>query len=451
MVPLRRLKPDKKNARTHSKRQIAELAKSIRQFGWTMPLLVDEDRTIIAGHARQKAAEQLGLHQVPVIALSGLSDAEKRALALADNKIASKAGWDRAILAAELGELSVLLPEMGLDISLTGFEAFELDTLITDAAELGSAEADAIPETETAAVSQTGDLWKLGEHRLVCGNAQSAGDFALLMAGQMAAMVITDPPYNVRIASVQGRGRIKHRNFGQAAGEMSEEQFTLFLRTTIALLIEHSRSGSIHYVFMDWKHIGELLAAAKALYDEWKNLVVWNKTNAGQGSFYRSQHELLCVFKNGTAAHVNNFELGQNGRTRSNVWTYAGVNSFRAGRLDELKLHPTVKPVALVADAMRDCSRRGEIVLDPFMGSGTAIVAAESVGRIAYGIELDPLYVDVAIRRWQKFTGWDAILAPTGETFDELTARSRPIAAELSSPKVGRVRVRIAGGPSHAR
>jgi DNA modification methylase len=271
------------------------------------------------------------------------------------------------------------------------------------------------------------------------------------MAGSAAAMVITDPPYNVRISSVQGRGRIKHRNFGQASGEMSAEQFTQFLRTTIALLIEHSTSGSIHYLFMDWKHIGELLAAARPLYDEWKNLVVWKKANAGQGSFYRSQHELLCVFKNGTAPHINNFELGQNGRTRSNVWPYAGVNSFRAGRLDELKLHPTVKPVALVADAMRDCSRRGDIVLDPFMGSGTTIVAAESVGRMAYGMELDPLYVDVAIRRWQKFTGRDAILAGTGETFDELAARLRAGAAHTPPPKVARVRVRVAGGAGHVR
>ena len=410
LVPLERLKPNKANARTHAKRQIADLARSIRQFGWTSPILADEDCNILAGHARFEAAQQLELRHVPVVTLSGLSDAEKRALALADNKIASKAGWDRSLLALELSELSILLPEMGLDISLTGFEPFELDMLVTDAAELGSADADAIPETAAAAVSHRGDIWKLGNHRLLCGDAQSAGDFESLMGGSSAAMVITDPPYNVRIASVQGRGRIKHRNFGQAAGEMSDEQFTQFLRTTIALLIEHSSLGSIHYLFMDWKHIGELLAAAKALYDEWKNLVVWNKTNAGQGSFYRSQHELLCVFKNGTAPHVNNFELGQNGRTRSNVWTYAGVNTFRAGRLDELKLHPTVKPVALVADAMRDCSRRGDLILDPFIGSGTSIIAAESVGRVAYGMELDPLYVDVAIRRWQKFTGRDAIV-----------------------------------------
>jgi DNA modification methylase len=283
----------------------------------------------------------------------------------------------------------------------------------------------------------------------LCGNAQNTGDFRLLMAGSAAAMVITDPPYNVRIASVQGRGRIKHRNFGQAAGEMSEEQFTLFLRTAIALLIEHSRSGSIHFIFMDWKHIGELLAAARPLYDEWKNLVVWSKTNAGQGSCYRSQHELIFVFKNGSAPYVNNFELGQNGRTRSNVWSYAGVNSFRAGRMDELKLHPTVKPAALVADAMRDCSRRGDIILDPFMGSGTTIVAAESVGRVAYGIELDPLYVDVAIRRWQKFTGRDAVHARTGETFDELAARRRP-AAEIPSA-TRRIRVRIVEEPGHAQ
>jgi DNA modification methylase len=246
------------------------------------------------------------------------------------------------------------------------------------------------------------------------------------MDRRCAAMIFTDPPYNLRISSVQGRGRIKHGNFVQASGEMSSDQFTRFLRTSLGLAAKHSKNGSIHYIFIDWRHIGELLSAGSDVYSELKNIVVWAKTNAGQGSFYRSQHEFICVYKSGDAAHINNFELGQHGRNRSNVWTYAGVNTFRAGRLEDLSTHPTVKPVALVADAMRDCSRRGDIVLDPFIGSGTTILAAERVGRRGYGLELNPLYVDAAVRRWQAYTRRDAILKTSGQSFDELaTARNK--------------------------
>lgn len=233
-------------------------------------------------------------------------------------------------------------------------------------------------------------------------------------------MVFADPPYNVQISSIVGRGKIKHREFASASGEMSPEEFEAFLVKTLSLTVQYSRVGSIHYICMDWRHLSEALAAGKQVYTEFKNLVVWAKTNAGQGSFYRSQHELILVFKNGEAPHQNNIELGRHGRSRSNVWTYAGVNTFRAGRLDELSIHPTVKPVGLVADAMRDCSRRGDIILDPFMGSGTTILAAERVGRRGYGLEIDPLYVDAAIRRWQDFTKRDAVLKATGQTFDEV-------------------------------
>ncbi len=240
------------------------------------------------------------------------------------------------------------------------------------------------------------------------------------MGTESAAMVITDPPYNLPIKQVQGRGRIKHGNFAQGSGEMSPAQFTRFLCSSLSLAARHSADGAIHFVFIDWRHIGELLAAGTVAYSELKNVVVWVKTNAGQGSFYRSQHELICVFKNGDGPHQNHVELGRNGRNRSNVWTYPGGNTFRAGRLDDLSAHPTVKPVALVADAMRDCSRRGDIILDPFMGSGTTIMAAERVGRRAYGLELDPIYADTAVRRWQAYTGKDSILEGTGQTFDEV-------------------------------
>lgn len=424
LASVRKLKANKRNARTHSKKQLQQLVELIRRFGWTYPILVDEDWYIIAGHARYQAALYLRLTRVPVIVMTGLSDAEKRALALADNKIAANAGWDRAVLAAELGELAALLPECNLGITITGFEPAEIDTLMGDLVDPEQDPLDNLPEVAQNPVSRPGDLWQLDRHRLRCGDAREATHLRNLMGRDHAAMVFTDPPYNVRIASVQGRGRIRHRDFLAASGELSPAEFTQFLVDALSLAAEHSVDGAIHFIFMDWRHVREILSAGEKVYSEHKNTIVWVKTTPGQGTFYKSQHEFIFVFKNGNAPHVNNFELGQHGRNRSNVWTYAGVNTFRTGRLDELALHPTVKPVALVADAMRDCSRRGDIVLDPFIGSGTTILAAERVGRRAYGLEIDPLYVDAAIRRWQAYTKRDAVLEATGQTFDEV-AQSR--------------------------
>ena len=365
----------------------------------------------------------LVIDEVPVIVVSGLTEAEKRALALADNKIAANAGWDRQLLAEELGELATLLPECDLDLNITGFEPAEIDSLLGDLVdpEQDPGRRGACPR-EDRAISRIGDLWELGPHRLLCGDAQSAAAYRLLMGGVSAAMVFTDPPYNVPIKSVQGRGRIKHRDFAQGSGEMSPTQFTRFLRSSLSLAAKHSADGAIHFVFIDWRHVGDLLAAGAAVYSELKNIVAWVKTNAGQGSFLPLAARIDLRFQERRGSHQNNVELGRHGRNRSNVWTYPGVNSFRAGRMDDLSVHPTVKPVALVADAMRDCSRRGDIVLDPFMGSGTTIMAAERIGRRAYGIELDPLYVDTAVRRWQAYTRKDAILKATGQTFDEVDA-----------------------------
>lgn len=421
LVSLNKLKPHPKNARTHSKKQIRQIADSIERFGFTNPILVDEGNFVLAGHGRLSAAKLLGLTEVPTLALSGLSEAQKRAYLLADNKLAEKAGWDRASLAVELSELPALLDEIGLDISLTGFESAEVDGLLADFVDQEADPADEPTPLAAKAVSRVGDLWLLGEHRLLCGDARKTSHYRKLMMSDRAAMVFADPPYNVSIKSVQGRGKIKHGDFAMASGEMSKAQFTSFLTETLGHAARHAAEGAIHFVCMDWRHLDEVLEAGRKVYSELKNLVVWAKTNAGQGSFYRSQHELIFAFKSGAEPHINNFELGQHGRNRSNVWTYAGVNSFRAGRLDELSVHPTVKPIALVADAMRDCSRRGDIVLDPFVGSGTTILAAERVGRRAYGLELDPLYVDAAIRRWQAFTKRDAILDGSRCNFDELS------------------------------
>ncbi|MBR0904555.1 ParB N-terminal domain-containing protein [Bradyrhizobium liaoningense] len=417
------LKASKYNARTHSKKQIQQIANSILRFGWTSHILADDKGNIIAGHGRHLAAVALGLKTVPVITASHLTEVEKRALALADNKIADNAGWDRGKLVAELGELANLLPEINLDLSITGFEPAEIDALVADFADLSSDPADQpLPVHRCDPISRVGDLWQMAAHRLFCGDACCEADVAALMGGQLAAMLFADPPYNVSIKKTVGRGSIKHREFLQGSGELTVAQFTSFLGQSMQLGAQHSHAGSIHFFCMDWRHIAETITAGKGVYGDLKNLIVWVKTNAGQGSFYRSQHELICAFKNGDASHLNNIEQGKHGRNRSNVWTYAGVNTFRKERLQDLSVHPTVKPVALVADAIKDCTRRADIVLDPFIGSGTTILAAERTGRHAFGLEIDPTYVDAAIRRWQDFTKRDAILASTGQTFDELAA-----------------------------
>jgi DNA modification methylase len=417
---IRKLRRNPRNSRTHSKDQIRQIADSIRRFGWTYPILVDESQLILAGHGRYDAALQLGLREVPVIVAAGLSDAEKRALALADNKIASNAGWDRAVLAAELGELSNLLPECELNIEVTGFESAEIDALVADFIDPEQDPADDLPDIDVQPVTRRGHTWLLARHRLRCGDAKNATDVYNLMGRDRAAMVFADPPFNLRIKSVQGRGKIRHPEFAEASGELSFEEFTTFLVKSLSLASKYSTGGSIHFVCMDWRHIEELFAASKAVHHRLLNLVIWNKTNAGQGSFYRSQHELIFVYKHGDEPHRNNVQLGRHGRNRSNVWSYPGANTFRAGRLNDLAAHPTVKPVALVADAMRDCTCRGEIVFDPFVGSGTTILAAERVGRRGYGLEIDPIYVDVAIRRWENFTRRDAVLTTTGQTFAEV-------------------------------
>jgi DNA modification methylase len=421
LVPIKWVKPNPSNAKKHSKKQLRQLANSLLKFGWTTAILVDQNGNIIAGHGRYLAALELGLTEVPVIIVSHLSEVEKRALALADNKIAANAGFDRKILAVELGELAPLLLEINLDISITGFETAEIDAFLTDFSDPGQDPLDDIPHLpDIAPVSRRGGIWLLNDHRLLCGDASSEEDIIKLMGGKPAAMAFCDPPYNVKIKTTVGRGKIKQREFIQGSGEMTPAGFISFLTQCLRLSARWSVSGSIHFVFIDWRHLAELLAAGKAVYGEPENLIVWVKNNAGQGSFYRSQHELICVFKHGDAPHQNNIQLGKHGRNRSNVWHYAGVNTFRKGRLEDLSVHPTVKPVALVADAIKDCTRRGEIVLDPFIGSGTSILAAEKTGRRAFGMELDPAYVDVAIRRWQDFTKRDAILESTGQTFDEL-------------------------------
>jgi DNA modification methylase len=435
MIRLGQIKPNPKNPKTHSAKQIRQIANSIMAFGFTNPILSDEHGEILAGVGRYEAAKLLGLANVPVIIVTGLSRAKRRALAIADNKIAENSGWDRERLAIEIPELTELLSAEGLDISILGFDPVEIDQLQTDFEEESSDPQDSIEPKwfDVPRVSQRGDLWVLGHHRLMCGDARRADHISEVMKSCRADMAFLDPPYNVRIAGAVGRGKIKHREFAMASGEMSSPDFVRFLNTVLDAAAAVSRDGAVHFVCMDWRHIGELLAAANEIYGAALNLVVWAKTNSGQGSFYRSAHELIGVFRVGKTAHLNNIELGKHGRSRSNVWHYAGVNSFRAGRMDELRSHPTAKPVALVADAIKDCTRRSDIVLDTFCGSGTTIMAAERVGRRARALEIEPRFVDVAIRRWQAFTRRDAIHALSGLSFDEVGANSSGRARRTSS------------------
>jgi DNA modification methylase len=413
------LKPYARNARTHSRKQITKIAASIERFGFVNPVLIDEDHQIIAGHGRVAAAKRLGLTEVPVLRIEHLSEEEKRAYILADNRLAEDAGWDQELLAIELQGLI----DCDFAIEVTGFEACEVDIVLDDAAAANAPDHsldDEIPPLAQRSITKLGDLWQLGGHRLLCGDALSAASYDLLLNGDQASLIFTDPPYNVPIdGHVSGLGKRQHREFGMGSGEMTPEQFQTFLQTVFGHLVAHSVSGSIHFVCMDWRHLGETLAAGESVYSELKNLCVWVKSNGGMGTFYRSRHELVFAFKNGSAEHINNFELGQHGRYRTNVWEYAGVNSFGRERDDALAMHPTVKPVALVADALRDCSKRGQIVLDPFAGSGTTLVAAEKTGRKARVLELDPLYCDTIIRRWQTVTGKRAIHRASRQTFEE--------------------------------
>jgi len=422
------LRPCRNNARLHSSRQVHQIAASIREFGFNNPVLIDRKNQIIAGHGRAEAAKVLGLDVVPCIRIEHLSEEQKRAYIIADNKLALNAGWDPEILAIELQHLSSL--DLPFDLEITGFETAEIDALIDHKpAVVADEAADLVPPVQHRAVSRAGDLWILGDHKLVCADAREPSAYEMLLE-RKARLCFTDPPYNVKIdGHVCGLGSVRHGEFAMACGEMTHGEFAGFLQSIFRNMAAASVDGAIHFICMDWRHIGEVLAAGKPVYSALKNLCVWNKTNGGMGSFYRSKHELVFVFKVGDAPHLNTIELGRAGRYRTNVWDYAGVNTFGRNRNADLSAHPTVKPVALVCDAIKDCSRRGDVVLDPFSGSGTTILAAGRCRRLARAIELDPRYVDVAVRRWEKFTGGSAVHAQSGQTFAELAYERAPVPA----------------------
>lgn len=415
------LRLDARNPRQHPQRQVNQLAESIREFGFIMPIVADDNRNVVVGHGRVLAAKKLGMERVPVIELRHLSVGQLKAFRIADNRLAEHAHWDERLLGEGLLELNKL--DIDFDLSVTGFSLPEIDVAVQKLNKTSVAEIAIADSITGIPVCQAGDLWRLGSHRVYCGDAKSDVSFTELMEDERADIVIVDPPYNVRIdGHVSGKGKIRHREFAEGVGELSSEAFVRFLTNSCGLLAKHSKNGAIHFVFMDWAHLSELLAAGRDVYTELKNIVVWVKSAAGMGSLYRSQHELICVFKSGTAPHTNNVQLGKNGRHRTNIWRYDSASTQARKGNNVLELHPTVKPIELVMDALLDCSKRGDIVVDSFLGSGTTLLAAERTGRVCRGIELDPLYVDTLIRRWQNLTGQDAVRLFDGKIFHDIEA-----------------------------
>lgn len=424
-TPLDTLTEYPNNPRQHDTKQLIKIQNSIEKFGFINPILVDEHNEIIAGHARLAAARLAHLPQVPVIRLEHLSTAQKKAYRIADNKLAELGTWSIENLQLEFQELEKL--DLDFSLGITGFDMGDIDLILEGKEAKADPKANNIPFIpDNEVVTREGDIWILGEHRIICGNSLQKETLSPLMEDKKADMVFTDPPYNVKInGHVCGAGNVQHKEFKFASGEMTVEEFTQFLKMSFELLCMFSKDGSLHYICMDWRHIKEIMMAAE-VYDQFKNLCVWRKDNAGMGSFYRSQHELIFMFKHGKEPHINNVELGIHGRYRTNVWNYAGVNTPSAENAEKRAMHPTVKPVELIKDAILDASNRGGVVLDTFLGSGSMLIAAEKAGRICYGVELEPKYVDTAIRRYESLgEKYIAIHAASGKTYQELLSAKR--------------------------
>ena len=412
-IELDKIKAYPNNPKTHDKKQVTKIVKSIKEFGFVNPVLLDDNLEIIAGHGRVLAAKEVGMQQLPAIILSHLDENQRRAYRIADNKLTELGEWDLELLNIEFTNLSAL--DLDFDLEITGFETTEIDLIIGGSTIESDPKEDASPVlSESDHVCKRGEIWQLGDHFLICGDSLQEETYRALMGEHRAQMVLTDQPFNISVKTIGSMGKIKHEEFKMASGEMSSEEFINFLTTSMQHMKNYSIDGSLHYLFMDWRNVLEMSTAGKKIYDDFKNICVWNKNSGGMGSLYRSQHELCFVYKNGKAPHTNNVELGANGRYRTNIWNYAGANSFGEGK-DNLKLHPTVKPVAMLKDAILDVTKRGDIVLDAFLGSGSTLIACEQTGRICYGIELEEKYCNVTIKRWQDLTGKKAVKIDGGK------------------------------------
>ncbi len=414
--------PDKA-LRLFPKHVVRLAARLVEQFGFVDPLLVDQNNKVVCGILYLLAAQLLGLTEVPVVRVTHLSDEQIRIYRIAEQRLTELTPWDKVALAEEFKFLSAL--ELDFDLDITGFSTTEIDLHIASLdGEKTPNEDNILVVLQHSPVTTPLDVWKLDHHRLICGSALDVSVWAILMENHRASLVFTDPPYNVKIKGhVSGKGQVVHREFAMASGGMTTESYREFLRSFLQNAHDHSSEGALQYICIDWRHIDDVLAIGRSIYEALINVCCWVKPNAGMGSFYRSRHELIPIFRRGKKSHRNNVELGRHGRNRSNVWEYAGATTFSGRTSDEgntLAMHPTAKPVSMIADAIMDSTARNEIVVDPFLGSGATLMAAERIGRRLYGIELDPLYVDVAIRRWQKQTGQDAIHVATGKTFNEL-------------------------------
>jgi DNA modification methylase len=398
---------------------VREIANSINTLGFNVPLLIGKDNIVVDGDSRLEAAKLLGLSSVPCIRVDHLDETEQRLLRLAVNRLGEKGFWDVGELEAEFKELIIA----DVPIEISGFGSDEIDQVVIGGNEDRCEAGDLAPLPGASASARVNDLFLLGSHLLICGDATDPAVVRRLMRTDVARMVLTDEPYNVAIGGHVTGG--DHREFVMASGEMTDSQFLDFNQKWMDAVLPHLVDGGILGTFIDWRGLPIAHTAATGLGLTPLNLVVWAKTNAGMGSLYRSQHELLPLFKKGAASNVNNISLGKRGRHRTNLWTYPGASSLGSDARKGLQDHPTVKPTAMLQDALIDLTNRGEIVLDPFLGSGSTLIAAENTGRVCCGIELDPLYVDVIIRRYEAETGAAVVLADSGETFEKVAARRR--------------------------